>query len=92
MASYSVRSGVHKTLTSTTADVITLTKRWREVIITNYDGTNKLYVTFDGTTPVALADNTYVVPANSWKSFRFRNTVQTVSVVGNAGAYSVEGF
>lgn len=93
MASYSSKNGTHKTLTGTTVDTITLTKRWHSVVITNFDGTNKLYVTFDGVTaPTAAGDDTYVVPTSYSKVFKFRNAVTVIKIIGNGGAYSVEGF
>jgi hypothetical protein len=73
-------------------DTITFTKRWHTIVITNYDTANKLYVTFDGSTPVAAADDTYAVPVNFSRRFKFTHAYQVVKIIGNGGAYDVEAF
>lgn len=87
---------VHNTLTSTTADTITVTSStepcWIEVV--NRSTTQALWVEVTDTA-VAAADGTaYVPPAassgppSSWP-FRVGAGVTVVSVVGNANDYSV---
>lgn len=90
--------GVHNTLTSTTADTITVTcavPSWIEVV--NRSTTQALWVEVTDTA-VAAADGTaYVPPAasagppSSWP-FRVGAGVTVVSVVGNANDYSVHAI
>lgn len=93
---YSVKRAKHATLSTTTVDTVTLNENCSEVLVINYDGTNKVFFTLDGTTPAALADDSYVVPiTNSTKvraPLRSNASPLVVSVVGSGGAYSVVGL
>lgn len=100
MASYSAVKSVNKTFTSTTADQVTLTQAWPGIEITNEDTTNDLFLRWDTgadgvvITAVALADNTTRVPAGESKviAASVNSAGQHVlSLVGDGGAYSVEG-
>lgn len=93
---YSVKRAKHATLSTTTVDTVTLNENCSEVLVINFDGTNKVFFTLDGTAPVALADDSYVVPiTNSTKvraPLRSNASPLVVSVVGSGGAYSVIGL
>lgn len=103
MASYAATTSVHKTLTTTTADAVTLgsatTPPLSGVTVVNQHATVYIYFTvgFGGapTTAVSLADNTYVVPpAGARTRVDFpANTASTVvvSIVGNANPYDCVG-
>ena len=96
MATGSAVRSVTNTLSSTTADTITLTQRWPAVEITNHDATTPLYVRLDGTTPVAEADGTTVVPAGATKILKATVsgsdvTGTAVGVVGDGNTYTIEG-
>jgi hypothetical protein len=96
MAAKTPARSVHATLSGTTADSITWTGGgpYGTVNVQNRDGTNVLYVRFDGTTAVAAADGTYAVAVNSTRTFNLQGTAPypgVLSVVGNGGGYSVEG-
>lgn len=93
MASYSVARSKHATLSTTVVDTVTLSDFGQLVEVVNDDGTNALWVTVDGTTPVASADNTHRVPANGRKLIDVGAPGRTgvaVKVLGNGGAYHVE--
>lgn len=98
MAAKTPARSVHATLSTTVADSVTWTAGtgyqgpYNTVIIENRDASNVLYVRFDGTTAVAAADNTYVVPASAFRIFSFPGGNSSLSVVGSGNAYSVEGF
>lgn len=106
MATISDARSIHATLTTTTVDIANLTQFWDAIEVTNRDSTNTVFVRFDGTDPVAEAEGTFVVPPGSAKVFRSSivnqagvpgsTTLATmchpVKVLGNGGAYSVEGF
>lgn len=68
MASHSAAKAVHKTLSGTTVDTVTLTGGWSDIEIINR-GTTDLTVVFDnGATPsdpTALADDTEIIQAGS---------------------------
>lgn len=87
----------HKTLSTTTADTVTITG-YRWLWVWNDDATVNLYFRFDGTTAVSAADGTYRVPPKSavmidaFPSGCNRASAATISVVGNGNAYSVEGL
>lgn len=94
---YSVKRAKHATLSTTTVDTVTLNENCSEVLVINYDGTNKVFFTLDGTTPAALADDSYVVPITNSTKVRAPLRVSNaspivVSVVGSGGAYSVVGL
>lgn len=90
---YAIRS-VTNTLTSTTADTVTLNQPYDAIEVTNHDSTTTLYVRWDGAMAVSEADNTTpVLPASS-KVIRVGvNAAGTVvvSVVGNGNKYTIEG-
>lgn len=102
MASYTAVRAVHKTLTGTTVDTVTLTGEGNvDVLNRAAPGGADMYVTFagDGTTPtnpVALADDTEIIPPGGFITFTGganrsdRNSI--VKVVGNGNAYSVIGL
>lgn len=94
MASYSVKRAKSATLTSTTADTVTFTQLWPACDVANDDGTNDLWVRVDGVTAVADADNATRVPAGQSKVIQLpipSSGNQALSLVGNGGAYTVEG-
>lgn len=97
MATYSTGANVHKTLTTTAADAVTITGH-RYVWVYNADASVHLYFRFDGTTAVSAADGTYrVPPATSMvvDVFTAGNTAASsvvLSVVGSGNAYSVQGL
>lgn len=95
MASYSHVKSVHKTLTGTTADTVTLTQMWEAIQIDNEDMVNDLFVRQDGTTAVADADGTTRIAPGSTSIIKSRpdwaNNQVVISVVGNGGAYHIEG-
>ena len=91
MATYTVSRAAHKTLTGTTVDTVNITSASVEII--NRVGTDPLWVTIDGTEPVAGADNIHVVPAGTWKTIRLGNSTDetaTIKILGNGNEYSVE--
>lgn len=53
----------HFTLVAATVKTFTLDADYGEVELTNVDGAAAVYFTTNGTTPVAAADGTYVLPA-----------------------------
>lgn len=84
------------TLTTTTADVITLTQPWERVVVTNHDAAEPLYVRTDGTTAVGEADNNFVILATDPPlvlpaSINASNQV-VVSVVGSGNKYTIMGL
>lgn len=94
MATDSAVKSVTNTFTTTLADTVTLIQGWPFVAITNHDGTNAVYVRFDGTTPVAEADGTSIVRISSTRVFPVSmNSAgqHVVGLVGSAGKYTVEG-
>ena len=89
---------VTNTLSTTVADSIRLQQAWDGVEIHNQDATNILYVRFDGTTPVAEANECESVPPSSVKTFMPMLVGPTtvagahaVGVVGSGGKYTVTG-
>ena len=90
---------VTNTLSTTVADLITLQQAWDGVEIHNHDSSNILYVRFDGTAPVAEANETESVPVSSSKTFRPMLVGPTaaaghhvIRVVGSGGKYTVTGI
>jgi hypothetical protein len=97
MAAISEIRAAHATLTTTTADTVTLTGSFAKVEIINRHISVPMYarVVSDGSTPttaVSAADDTYVIPANGVLSLRVSGSGFVASVVGNANAYSVVGY
>lgn len=99
MATYEVERAAHKTLTATTVDTIIMPSI--DVRIMNRSGSEPLWVTIDGTEPVAGADDIYIVPANSWIELRASSMTArhsadsttdraTIKVLGNGNQYTVE--
>lgn len=96
MTAYEVNRSTTNTLTSTTADTITLTQLWGSVRVTNQHTSNWLYATPGGETAVAEADGTVAIPPGQSRTFKAEraegtNTV-VVGVVGNGNVYTVEGM
>jgi hypothetical protein len=94
MATDSATRSVTNTLTTTTADTVTLTQGWEAIAVTNHDAADIVYFRMDGTTAVAEADNTYVVLPG--KTVIVPGTPNSsgqhvVSVVGDGGKYTVAG-
>jgi hypothetical protein len=97
MAAYSEIRSTHQTLTTTTADSVTLLGTFAKVQIINRHISVPLYANVDlkgGTaaTAVSAADDTYVIPANGALSLRTSGRQFHASIVGNANAYSVVGY
>lgn len=104
MASYSNATGVSKTLTSTTADTVTIGTagmRLKSVEVVNDSASAAiLYFTVSKsatapTTAVSAADGTYKVLPGSSLNYDFGTSwvdICTVSVVGSANAYGVYGY
>ena len=91
MASYSADRSVHKTLSTTVADTITLSMRSKRVEVLNRSSASgPLSITFGagGATPVLLADNTEVVLPSSAANFDMPND-GIIKVVGSGNDYSV---
>lgn len=94
MATDSALRSVTNTLTTTVADTITITQAWPAIAVTNHDASDFVYFRQDGTTAVAAADNTTVVLPGTTviraASVNSSNQI-VVSIVGDGGAYTVEG-
>lgn len=88
MATDTDPKSVHKTLTTTAADFITITG-YDDVEIINHDSANWIYFRSDGVTAVAEADGTDVVAPAGF--VRHNADGREVSLVGNGNAYSVVG-
>lgn len=97
MATDSARTSVTNTLTSTTADTVTLTPdgpHAHGLVVVNHDDANTIWFTWSWTgtpaTAVAEADNTIPVLPGSSSSVRIPNTSNSVvvSVVGNGDKYT----
>lgn len=94
MATDSAVRSVTNTLTSTTADTVTLLQPWPAIEVTNYDTTNRIGVRQDGTTAVADADNVTMIAPGTSKTIAasVNGSGQiVVSIVGNGGTYTIEG-
>ena len=98
MASYSVARAAHKTLSTTTVDTVTLTRKFRRVKVINRDNTNPIWVTYGSAPadPVANADDIDIVMPGqtldiSMAGARTSTSTNVVKVLGNGGAYSVIG-
>ena len=95
MATDSGVRSVTNTFSTTVADTVTLTQAWPYIAITNHDATNAVYVRFDGTTPVAEANENAVVRVSSTRVFHapINSAGQVVvGLVGSGGKYTVEGL
>lgn len=94
MATDSAVRSVTNTLTTTVADAITLLQPWPAIEVTNRDTANVLWVRQDGVTAAANADNaTPIAPSSSKILAASVNSSgqHVISVVGDGGAYTVEG-
>lgn len=105
MATISDATSIQATLTTTTVDLAQITQFWDALEVTNLDATNPLYVTFNGATPTAGGEGTFIVPPSVAKTFTVgiinedgisgSTTAATcchvVRVLGNGGSYAVEG-
>lgn len=94
MAAQTCAKTQHATLSTTVADSITFTGTGAYLCVTNRGavGDAALYFTFDGTTAVSAADETYVCQPQQSKVIgpaKF-GPGTSVSVVGSGNAYSVE--
>lgn len=65
MANYSAAKSVHKTLTATTEDVVTLTSPASEVTVVNRTSGTDLFFTVNGAAVTVGADNSEVVPGGA---------------------------
>lgn len=92
MATYTLpsRGGIHKTLSSTTADRVNVPVSRGPILVEvfNRAASAGIYVRGDGQTAVAQADGTFYLPANGSITINV-NAGEYVSVVGNGDAYSV---
>lgn len=94
MATDSAARSVTNTLTSTTADTVTITQTYPAIAVTNHDASDFVYFRQDGTTAVAAANEcTVVLPGTT--VIRAANPNSSgqivVSIVGDGGAYTIEG-
>lgn len=97
MATISEVRAKHATLSTTTADQVTLTGSFAKVQIINHDISVPLYATAvqNGATPttaVSAADDTYVIPGNGVLTLRTSGKGFVASIVGNGNEYSVVGY
>lgn len=104
MAAVSGAKTAHATLSTTTADTVTLTSQVRQVRVTNHTDTVVVYCTVASgntaagaaaavVTAVAAADETISIAPHETKVV-FQSTKPryvALSVVGNANVYAVEG-
>jgi hypothetical protein len=92
MAALTAVKAKHATLSTTTADSITLSGRGEWVNIINHSLSERLTVTFGAAAaPTASMDDAYVIPAGGSALFPYPgNASLVVRVVGNGNAYSVQ--
>lgn len=90
---------VTNTLSGTTADTVTLQQWWDDVEVENHDVVNELWARTDGTAAAADAnENTRIGPGQSKKlgisvgPAQGDTPAKPISVVGNAGQYTIEGL
>lgn len=91
MASYTANRGVHKTLSGSTADVVTLTMRSRRVeVINRSSASGPISVSFGSasTIPTLLADDTEIVLPSSASNYDMPND-GVIKIVGVGNDYSV---
>lgn len=103
MAAVSGAKTCHATLSTTVADAVTLTDPVCQVRVANHHASVITYVTVksgntaagaaDATTAVAAADETISIPPLTTKEVFYSSipVYVSLSVVGSANAYSVEG-
>jgi hypothetical protein len=97
MATLSKLRAAHATLSTTVADLVTLTGSFARVQIINRGISVPMYafVAIAGETPTtatAAADNSYVIPGNGALTLRVSGDGFVASVVGNGNAYSIVGY
>jgi len=104
MASYSAARAVHKSLTSTTADTVTIGTtgvRLKAIEVGNPSASAAiLYFTLSRTataptTAVSAADDTFMVYPGSTLTVSFEQShvdICTLSIVGSANAYNVQSY
>ncbi len=92
MADLTAIKAKHATLTSTTADKITLSARAEMVNILNHSTTQRLTVIFGGdAAPTANMDDSYVVPTSGSLLLPYPGGASlVVRVVGDGNPYSVQ--
>ena len=84
MAEHTVLRSVHADTTADASDDVNLVQRWSRIEVTNRGATNPLYVTFDGSTPEAEADDsTYVGAGDTVTSLAFSVEGVTATYSGN---------
>ena len=96
MASETAAFSVVNTLSTTTVDTITFTRKGngQSLLVTNLSGSTTLGVTLDGSTPVSEGNNCYAVPAGT--TLEIQNPYSTgdngpvVKVIGNANKYVLQ--
>lgn len=81
--------GLHKTLTSTTADTVTVNVGNVEVK-NRMSSANPIYVRVDGSVAVSAADGTTIIEPGEYVVFSLPNNVGALSIVGNGDSYSVD--
>ncbi len=95
MATDSDARSVTNTLSTTTADTVTLLQSWPAIAVTNYDSADIVYFRQDGVTAVGAANGcTVVMPGTTVTaaaSPRTANGQIVVSIVGDGGTYTIEG-
>lgn len=92
MASYTDVRSKRATLSTTTADTVTLTLDtpgpYAKLLVTNEHASELLSFTIDGTTPTQGADDAYHVPAGKTLEVNIGGALNTVvTVVGNGNTY-----
>jgi hypothetical protein len=94
MATDSAVRSVTNTLSTTVADTVTLTQGWPAIAVTNHDAADLVYFRQDGAVAVAAADNTTIVlPGQTVVAAASMNDAgeHVISIVGDGGAYTIEG-
>jgi hypothetical protein len=89
MSVHSDPKSVHKTLTGTTADAVTITGN-DAVDVCNWSTSERLYFRSDGQVAVAKANGTECVGPGGYVRHDADN--RTISLVGDGNDYSVVGF
>lgn len=94
MAAVTGTKACSATLTSTTADTVTLTGHGKRLYVSNRDATNHLFFRIDGTTAVAAEDENFAVSPDSTLVLEEGGFggAMSVSVVGDGNAYTVAVF
>lgn len=100
MASYRLpdAGGLHKALSGTTADTITIPVHDNDQdseieIKARRANSNPIYVRCDGTAAVSAADGTTILEPGEYRTFLVRvgsNGAGTVSIVGNGDTYDID--